>query len=1186
MPSSRHCVSFNPDNRTPQSHDQGDKVKPTERSAKPASTPKTGFFVMLRALLRAQGSAAPTRTRRMLTALALSIAALLALSAGVAQATFVTAGIFGSSGSGNGQFGPFAPLGAAVDQSTGDVYLSDTFSKRVEKFDSRGRYLSQFGGEGSGSGQFGGAGGVAVDPSNADVYVADIGLARVEKFDPSGSFILMFGREVDKTRVEAVEAKLANGETPTQAEIDAENVCTAVSGDTCGAGAVGSGNGQFPVYYRWFGNVLGVDSSGDVYVAEPGNARVEKFGSQGSYLSQITTHLSHPTGVAVDPAGSLYVADSAAGAVEKFDSSGVFLSAIGSGTSPTAVATDAAGDLFAFAGSPVPEIIEYDPAGAQIDTIGANALGAGAGNPGIAFGDTAERLYVAQPEGSDAWIFAPATAPTIGRELAVGVSTSAATLGALIGPGGFDTSYYFEYGTTNAYGQTTPYPAGDAGAGLESRSVWATASGLAPGTTYHYRVVATNPLGTVVGADQTFTTGTAAQASCPNEQFRGGFSASLPDCRAYEDVTQANKASTQPDPFWAEKFFQENHASREGNRLSYFAIDVLPGSQGAGESYLATRGASGWSSENEIPAQANYNGFECPIHGTTMPAYSADLSKGILMDGGNQNEQNAGNFAGDCGGPGPELVSGEPKGVANLFLRDNTNRTYQLIDVTPPGVTPENTPVNPDLGGFQGASSDLSHVVFVEGAKLTANAPAGGGLYEWTGGVVRLVTVLPDGTPVAGSLAADYETHAYMVSADGSHIFFTAAGNLYVRLNGTSTVQVDASQAGASGGGGVFREASADGSKVFFTDDASAGLTSDTVPGSGTNLYRYDLPSGLLTDVTPRSGAEVQGVSGVSEDGSYVYFTAAGVLSGSEANEHGETAQSGQANLYLSHGGTTTFIATLAGVGVDACVTDVCVRVSSNGAFLAFASLKSLTGYDNTDANTGSPDQEMFLYDAGANKLVCASCNPSGEAPTGHRTGTSIMELRPGGAPHYLTDSGRLFFATTDALLPRDTNGQQDVYEFEPDGVGSCGDAGGCIYLISTGTSSLETGLIDASASGNDVFLRQYQQLLPQDVQEESRTLVDARVDGGFPAPSSPPPCTTADSCRSAPSPQPSIFGAPASGTFSGAGNLAPVVPKPAVKPKSKPAKCRKGFVKKKGKCVKKPKKKAKKSAHASRGGK
>ena len=63
-----------------------------------------------------------------------------------------------------------------------------------------------------------------------------------------------------------------------------------------------------------------------------------------------------------------------------------------------------------------------------------------------------------------------------------------------------------------------------------------------PGRTYHYRVVASNELGTVYGPDQTFTTLTAEQAACPNEQMRGGFSGRLPDCRAYELVTPPVKS--------------------------------------------------------------------------------------------------------------------------------------------------------------------------------------------------------------------------------------------------------------------------------------------------------------------------------------------------------------------------------------------------------------------------------------------------------------------------------------------------------------------------------------------------------------------------------------------------------------------------------------------------------------------
>jgi hypothetical protein len=176
-----------------------------------------------------------------------------------------------------------------------------------------------------------------------------------------------------------------------------------------------------------------------------------------------------------------------------------------------------------------------------------------------------------------------------------------------------------------------------------------------------------------------------------------------------------------------------------------------------------------------------------------------------------------------------------------------------------------------------------------------------------------------------------------------------------------------------------------------------------------------------------------------------------------------------------------------------------------------------------------------------------------------------------------------VFFETSEALLPSDSDGQSDVYEYEPNGVGGCEQTGGCLYLISTGTGLHPTEFIDASASGDDVFILDEQALTPQSNSQEARTIYDARVDGGFPSPSSPPPCTTADSCRSASAPQSAIFGAPSSQTFSGSGNITP--PSEA-KPKAKPAKCKRGFVRKKDRCVKKPKRKAKKSTHTNRRGK
>jgi hypothetical protein len=1049
-------------------------------------------------------------------------------------------------------YGDFAaesgPLGVAVDQSSGDVYVAgllnlETFegSSDINKFDTSGSLLppSPFG-DGFYSG-------VAVNPADGDVDVLgqesfEAPTAFVDTYDPnSGALLSSF---------------------PVPASANFLGLLTNVQIATDSAGDV----------------YVPVISGNEVLEYSPGGTLIKTFAGSGEQA------LSEPTGVAVDSSGEVWIADDGNNRIEEFSPTGTAIDEIKS-NGVQSVALDTHGDVFAVVDNsmdscgeslepPCAHLVEYSSAGAQLADIGAGDFGSAMFPPGTfsmpAVNDSSGRVYVTDAKKNRVWIFGPPTVPQIESELVVEVTSAAATLGARVDPGGIDASYRFEYGTTTAYGHTAPFPEGDAGTSVRPRTVWASASELQPGTTYHYRVVVTNELehGMIVGPDETFTTEAAAQASCPDEQLRTGFSADLPDCRAYELVTPPNKASAQPDPTGEPNPLEYNFAANDGNRMAYKAVDILPDSQSAGAYYIATRDADGWSSENEIPVENYYNGYECSERaGTVDSTYSANLAKAILTLDGNQvagEESNpgAGNeFGGGCEGPQPEVVSGEPKGVENLFVRDSADSAYQLVDVTPPGVTPTNAK-------FVAASTDLDHVVFEERAKLTPNALNDvENLYEWSEGVVRLVTVLSDGNPVEGSFAG--------ISADGSHVFFTAGGDLYARVNGVGTVQVDASHAGGSGGGGEFVFASAEGSRVLFTDEASAGLTGDTVPGSGTNLYEYDFQSGTLTDLTPAAKAEVLGGSGASEDGSYVYFAADGALTGTEANEHGETAQSGQPNLYLRHGGKTTFIAT------GACTQDSCRRMAFSGLFYAFDSTNSLTGNDNTDANTGLPDPEIYLYDAATNSLVCASCNPSGEAPTEG----SEMTKNPWGneVPHYLTENGRVFFETPEALLPSDSNGQSDVYEYEPDGVGGCGQTGGCLYLISTGTGLHPTKFIDASASGDDVFLLDEQALAPQSNSQEARTIYDVRVDGGFPSPSSPPPCTTADSCRSASAPQPAIFGAPSSQTFSGAGNI---TPPSKGKPKAKPAKCKRGFVRKRAKCVKKPKRKAKRSAHTNKAGK
>jgi hypothetical protein len=1150
----------------------------------------------------------------------------------------------------DGQFESDAALGVAVDNSAseadasrGDVYVAGFIGStktgefipgRVNKFDGSGNLLSPP----SPIGNALGYSGAAVNSLNGDVYALDTIFSEIDTYDPATGELL----------------------GPPFPVPPSHNFLNPFAGNPTivGIASDSAGNVYVPVVPE--NEVLEYDPAA-CQAAPPPCVPLKTFKGGSSAGA-----LKGPTGVAVDAAGNLWVADTGNNRIEEISPTDTPIRGIAS-EGVGSVALDAHGDVFAIVNNsadfcgrikpPCSHLVEYSPAGAQLVDLGAGMIGENQVKPSesesellkdpvpdmVAVGESSGRVYVTEavsspPAGGSrgrVLKFRPPVVPSLDGETAVDVGVSEAKLGAVVSPGGIKATYRFEYGTTMAYGSSVPFPEGDTGAGFTSRTVWAGASGLLPGTTYHYRVVVTGALGApLVGKDQTFTTQPAAQAACPNEKFRTGFSASLPDCRAYELVTPPNKDSAQPDKneggnegrLFLYRILEENLAAVDGNRLSFWAEDVLPGSPSAGQSYVATRGAVGWTAQSMFPP-TNFYAYKCPFE-LKAKSYSEDLSKAIILVESGKQEQ-----GGHCGVE-PELVAGEPRGSENLFVRDNAIGAYQLVNVTPPGVPP----ATPQL---LSASRDFSRIVFAEEAKLTPDAPEGvSNVYEWTAGNVRLVTVLANGTPVAGAFAG--------ISADGSRVFFTASGGLYARVNGTETVQLDASQAGGGGGGGSFLKASHDGSVVFFADGASAGLTSDTVPGSGTNLYRYDshapggkrltdltpvanavapvlsgmskdgsvvfftdddsaaltpdtkpgsgtnlyryeaaAPAGLgLTDLTPISEAKVQSVLGVGEDKGEVsvYFTAAGVLT-SQANQHGEMPQPGQGNMYLSRGAGSAFIATAAGS----------FRVSANGGFLLFESSRSLTGYENINPSTGKPAAELYLYDAANNSLACASCNPSGEPPTaaGPDSEGGAIEEASGNraAPRQLSENGQVFFDSSEGLLPADTNGNgscstasgfpacTDVYEFEAQGVGSCSEPAGCLYLISTGTGSLETFFIDASPSGNDVFIREFQKLVPRDTQDGAPSLYDVRMNGGFSETSPALPCDTADACRTAPAPQPSIFGAPASQTFSGAGNLVPPVKIPVKH-------CRKGFVEKKGKCVKrKARKRVRgKSAHTHPG--
>jgi hypothetical protein len=163
----------------------------------------------------------------------------------------------------------------------------------------------------------------------------------------------------------------------------------------------------------------------------------------------------------------------------------------------------------------------------------------------------------------------------------------------------------------------------------------------------------------------------------------------------------------------------------------------------------------------------------------------------------------------------------------------------------------------------------------------------------------------------------------------------------------------------------------------------------------------------------------------------------------------------------------------------------------------------------------------------------------------------------------YLLNSGRLFFNSSAALVPRDINGAEDVYEFEPPGSGNCQEgvegysqaSGWCLGLLSSGTLAGESAFLDASETGEDVFFITTEALLPKDF-DDSPDIYDAH-ECTVSSPCSPesatsvPPCSSEASCKAPAMPQPEIFGPAGSATFSGAGNIAPT-PASTAKTKTK----------------------------------
>jgi hypothetical protein len=726
-------------------------------------------------------------------------------------------------------------------------------------------------------------------------------------------------------------------------------------------------------------------------------------------------------------------------------------------------------------------------------------------------------------------------------------------------PHGSDTHYHFEYVSqeafaVNEWASAASTPEHDAGSGPFSQGypaliVGEDLPGLQSGKTYHYRLVASNAQGTVNGADRTLTVPVPAPAeepACANESLRSGPSSHLPDCRAYEQVTPAEKKGSMDNWTYSGNVSTPVAVGEDGEHVMVKAEYSKWGSSPDAEntSYFFTREAGkGWQMTSATPQpQAGADSYRPGL-------FDVDLTQVGLSLGFNSTLENV--------SPKLELLAGPPGGP------------YTLVTSAPRSQEPK----------WVAASPDFTTLILSKGGKLS----------EWSGGELHQIS----GCPATIAKSSGGGVPGGAVSQGGSRVFFEAApgcsgeSHLYMRVDHEKNVDlgayrflaanaVDSSVLVERHSGETYEyliyDVESKTAKPLFSARESLNLKgsrelsviyfattelltpeapplskeSEDAPVRPEDLYRYDVSEAKLRFIVQ---GEVGGNVNVSSDGRYAYFEAPAVTAVFRETEHQ-------------------------------------FEVPPGGPFVVEA--------------------QVYRYDSGENVVQCMSC-ASPFAPRPQLMALFLGDQEEGAdlvpSATVASDNGDyVFFDTASALVPQDVDGElhagthnyfteehdfsyspsSDVYEWRKNGVDGCARVQGCLALISSGTGGLKNVLLGTTSSGRDVFFATHSQLVGQDTDGQG-DVYDARIGGGLPPPAPPGTECEGDACV-APLAAP-IDTTPASLSFAGPGNPTPPTtstPKAKAKPKAKP--CKKGTVRSKGRCVKrKPQKRGKRASRARR---
>jgi hypothetical protein len=978
------------------------------------------------------------------------------------------------------------PYGIAVDQSTHDVYVSDSGTEQITRYTrtttSPPTYAldSSYQGPvaGSASGQVGNfEAALAVDPSNGDLLVADRGNRRVSRYSSAGAFLSSFDGSDSASGVFAKPFDLSIEPDGTVDVLDLEGIQEfgAPSGPSriTRFEASGSAVETLPPSASELAVAIGFDEATEnlLLVREPGFSEgepslLEVHGGHVIRSLPFMSNLTVANGIASASAGDTYVITQPI--IEGFFGGASAVEAFGVVTYPDVTISPAVVDgprSATFSGTVNPEGVsaryEFEvsadgganwSAAVQGDVPEEN--GVVATTPVAVSGQTTSLVpnqnYLVRLRAENDIVqtfsgtvsFKTITAPPFVETLdASAITASRAELHGTVDPSGLQARYWFEYGPTEAYGSRAPATHDEVvgnGHGPSPASI--VVEGLQAGMTYHFRLVAVNDAGTSYGADRTFTA--AADGAD----------------RAYELVSTGDESNVL-----VETYNETGLATPDGDSMMFSTQGgAFPGSNSARLTarYRATRSADGWH-VIQTDAPTSTPELISPLFSTI--AISEDQTRALVMS---------------YDALAPPAIDGQN----NLYLRDLATDTYRYIGK----LASDNAQTNAKEV-FVGGSSDLRTVVFYS---PLANASEGGGgqFFRWEEGQgTSLLSKLPNDEPFKAAVQQvnPGDSEPNFVSRDGTTTYFSGTGTedgesgAYIAESGSPVRAISVSH--VPGGSqevvpAVVLGASPSGRFVVFVDESPTPtpLTLEAPAAAIHTAYRYDKKTGDLTYIGENVGSQT--LVRVAPEAGRIYYQDFNTLQ------------------YMT-----------AAAGVSEPVIDGQAlpepAMSESGRYLVYASTTDQTPFEAHGLS------EIYRYDAVANQTICLSCRADGRPPLGQSTigqkAGSVDSTFQFHFPRAVNNDGTAYFDTAEPLSPNDVNGTSDVYEYR----------GSQVHLVSTGDTNTKSTFLEATANGSDVFFITRESLVPED-QDGLPDLYDARVGGGFSESSPRAEECTGEACR------------------------------------------------------------------------